>query len=260
LKTRYRDGTTHVIFEPEDFIARLAALVPKPRAHLIRLHAAHPCAVPCGQPAAVQIGSPADLSRSVCAIECAAGSGGTERSGARQREGQGCWEKSGYRSAGSAGHGAAGGDGTAPGTELGGAAETGFHHRHHRVPSLRGDAARDREHRGGRCDPPDPRSPRRRAGANGSHRSGAAGPGAAAGAALDLNRWVTREKPPRQADVAGGFGSGRRSGRRRDAFLDGTGRFGKEEGGSDSADGNGPGIGGQARPVSAVRGRVWQGS
>ncbi len=30
LKTPYRDGTTHVIFEPLDFIARLAALVPKP--------------------------------------------------------------------------------------------------------------------------------------------------------------------------------------------------------------------------------------
>lgn len=27
-----------MIFEPEDFIARLAALVPKPRAHLIRYH------------------------------------------------------------------------------------------------------------------------------------------------------------------------------------------------------------------------------
>jgi hypothetical protein len=38
LKTPYRDGTTHVIFEPEDFIARLAALVPKPRAHLPRYH------------------------------------------------------------------------------------------------------------------------------------------------------------------------------------------------------------------------------
>jgi len=32
------NGTTHVIFEPEDFIARLAALVPKPRAHLTRYH------------------------------------------------------------------------------------------------------------------------------------------------------------------------------------------------------------------------------
>ena len=30
LKTPYRDGTTHVIFEPLDLIARLAALVPKP--------------------------------------------------------------------------------------------------------------------------------------------------------------------------------------------------------------------------------------
>jgi len=31
LKTPYRDGTTHVIFEPLDFIAKLAALVPRPR-------------------------------------------------------------------------------------------------------------------------------------------------------------------------------------------------------------------------------------
>ena len=36
LKTPYRDGTTHVMFEPLDFIARLAALVPKPRVHLTR--------------------------------------------------------------------------------------------------------------------------------------------------------------------------------------------------------------------------------
>jgi len=32
------DGTTHVIFEPLDFIARLAALVPKPRVNLTRFH------------------------------------------------------------------------------------------------------------------------------------------------------------------------------------------------------------------------------
>jgi hypothetical protein len=38
LKTPYRDGTTHVIFEPLDFLARLAALVPKPRVHLTRYH------------------------------------------------------------------------------------------------------------------------------------------------------------------------------------------------------------------------------
>lgn len=38
LKTPYRDGTTHIILEPLDFIARLAALVPKPRVNLIRFH------------------------------------------------------------------------------------------------------------------------------------------------------------------------------------------------------------------------------
>ena len=38
LKAPYRDGTTHVIFEPEDFIAKVAALVPKPRANLTRYH------------------------------------------------------------------------------------------------------------------------------------------------------------------------------------------------------------------------------
>jgi hypothetical protein len=43
LKTPYRDGTagdrrSHVIFEPLDFIARLAALVPKPRVNLTRFH------------------------------------------------------------------------------------------------------------------------------------------------------------------------------------------------------------------------------
>ena len=38
LKTPYRDGTSHVMFEPLDFMARLAALVPKPRVHLTRYH------------------------------------------------------------------------------------------------------------------------------------------------------------------------------------------------------------------------------
>ena len=37
LKTPYRDGTTHIILEPLDFIARLAALVPAPRVNLTRL-------------------------------------------------------------------------------------------------------------------------------------------------------------------------------------------------------------------------------
>jgi hypothetical protein len=38
LKTPYRDGTTHVMFEPLDFMARLAALVPRPRVNLTRYH------------------------------------------------------------------------------------------------------------------------------------------------------------------------------------------------------------------------------
>jgi pyruvate/2-oxoglutarate dehydrogenase complex dihydrolipoamide acyltransferase (E2) component len=38
LKTPHRDGTTHVLFEPLDLLARLAALVPKPRVNLTRYH------------------------------------------------------------------------------------------------------------------------------------------------------------------------------------------------------------------------------
>ena len=38
LKTPYRDGTTQVAFEPMDFIARLASLVPKPKVNLTRYH------------------------------------------------------------------------------------------------------------------------------------------------------------------------------------------------------------------------------
>ncbi|GHD23042.1 IS91 family transposase [Halioglobus japonicus] len=38
LKTPYRDGTTQLAFEPVDFIARLAALAPKPRVNLTRYH------------------------------------------------------------------------------------------------------------------------------------------------------------------------------------------------------------------------------
>jgi len=38
LKTPYGDGTTHAIFEPLDFMARLVALVPQPRVNLTRYH------------------------------------------------------------------------------------------------------------------------------------------------------------------------------------------------------------------------------
>ena len=45
LKTRWRDGTTHIVFEPLEFMAKLAALVPAPRTHLVRYHGVlAPCA------------------------------------------------------------------------------------------------------------------------------------------------------------------------------------------------------------------------
>jgi hypothetical protein len=38
LKTPWRDGTTHLVMSPQEFMQRLAALVPRPRLHLIRFH------------------------------------------------------------------------------------------------------------------------------------------------------------------------------------------------------------------------------
>jgi hypothetical protein len=45
LRHRWRDGTTHVVFEPLDLVGRLAALVPPPRANTVRYHGVlAPCA------------------------------------------------------------------------------------------------------------------------------------------------------------------------------------------------------------------------
>jgi hypothetical protein len=45
LRHRWRDGTTHVVFEPLDLVARLAALVPPPRTNTVRYHGIlAPCA------------------------------------------------------------------------------------------------------------------------------------------------------------------------------------------------------------------------
>jgi len=38
LKSAFKDGTTHIVMSPLEFMQRLAALVPRPRLHLIRLH------------------------------------------------------------------------------------------------------------------------------------------------------------------------------------------------------------------------------
>ena len=36
LKTPWRDGTTHLVMSPLEFMQRLAALAPRPRPHLLR--------------------------------------------------------------------------------------------------------------------------------------------------------------------------------------------------------------------------------
>ncbi len=38
LNTAWRDGTTHLVMSPLEFMQRLTALVPWPRSHLIRFH------------------------------------------------------------------------------------------------------------------------------------------------------------------------------------------------------------------------------
>jgi hypothetical protein len=38
LKSAWADGTSHLVFEPLDFLARLAALTPRPRVNLIFYH------------------------------------------------------------------------------------------------------------------------------------------------------------------------------------------------------------------------------
>jgi hypothetical protein len=45
LKTRWRDGTTHVVMERHELLERLAPLIPPPRAHQVRYHGVlAPCA------------------------------------------------------------------------------------------------------------------------------------------------------------------------------------------------------------------------
>jgi hypothetical protein len=38
LNSSYKDGTTHIVMSPLEFVQRLAALVPRPRIHPIRFH------------------------------------------------------------------------------------------------------------------------------------------------------------------------------------------------------------------------------
>ena len=45
LKTRWRDGTTHILMERHELLERLVPLIPPPRAHQVRYHGVlAPCA------------------------------------------------------------------------------------------------------------------------------------------------------------------------------------------------------------------------
>jgi hypothetical protein len=94
LKHRWRDGTTHVVFEPLELLERLAALVPPPRFHLVRYHGIlGPCAsardrVVPGDPEAVPQ-APAALDPSSRRGAAAEGpAGGAEAPSRRPAEGR----------------------------------------------------------------------------------------------------------------------------------------------------------------------------
>jgi hypothetical protein len=66
LKTRWRDGTTHILMERCELLERLAPLIPPPRAHQVRYHGVlAPCAsardriVPGPRPSEAQVGAEA---------------------------------------------------------------------------------------------------------------------------------------------------------------------------------------------------------
>ena len=60
LKSAWRDGTTHIKMSPLEFMQRLAALVPRPRLHLIRFHGV--LAPNAGRRAAIVPGPPENTS------------------------------------------------------------------------------------------------------------------------------------------------------------------------------------------------------
>ena len=61
LRQPWRDGTTAVVFDPIEFLSRLAVLVPRPRINLILYHALRPCSgrpEPRRRPACTGLGRP----------------------------------------------------------------------------------------------------------------------------------------------------------------------------------------------------------
>jgi hypothetical protein len=143
LKTPHKNGTTHVLFEPLDCVARLAALVPKPRVKRTRYH-----------------GVSAPNSRYRARLtQAGRGKGATGQAPTEDRT-----------------------RGPAPGRdELGTTPQTGVAHRHRNLRGLRRGDAHHRVHRRAGGDREDPRSSGRES-CRGAAGTTAAMPGTARGA------------------------------------------------------------------------------
>ena len=120
LKTPYRDGTTDILLEPLDFLARLAALVPPPRIHLTRYHG---------------VFAPHAALRAAI-TPAGRGQGGRNREAAVERP--------------LSRHVA---------MSLSAQTQTRLRHRHRAVPAVRRAARGDREHRRAGADRAHPRAP-----------------------------------------------------------------------------------------------------
>ncbi len=73
LKTRWRDGTTHVLMERRELLERLSPLIPPPRAHLVRYHGLlAPCAsgrdriIPVAKPEPPAVAVPVGMGEAGC--------------------------------------------------------------------------------------------------------------------------------------------------------------------------------------------------
>jgi hypothetical protein len=110
LKTPYRDGTTHIVLEPLDLMARLASLVPKPRMHLTR-------------------------ARRVCPAQSVSGGGDAGAAGPGCSEAAGVWRGCDQAI-----------DAAACGDELGTTAEASVRHRDRELRALWWQAEDHRQH------------------------------------------------------------------------------------------------------------------
>jgi hypothetical protein len=92
LKKRWRDGTTHVVLEPQVLLERLCALVPRPRRHLVTYHGVfapaagyRPWVVPSGAAAAERVAGAASAATGAEGAECGQEPGASGWAGIRRR-------------------------------------------------------------------------------------------------------------------------------------------------------------------------------